>query len=278
MVSIMCGSLEPAEGIDVELYDMSSKKFGDYLCNSYGEEAEFWYYEPMGVGYVSPQLPYAEYCSLYDSDWYHNEWMESIKHPITSERFDSDVNVAKIRIGEYSRRLGSLKHLGPALDVGCSNGAFVQEMLRQGYECVGVDVAPGAVAEAQTRPLLSKNLYVHNFESRPCKELKHQYYNIVLFHDVFEHLYYPGRTLRNICECTPPRFTLIVDMPCLDSGLANGIAGWKHLWGHTHPYLYTVRGLVNVVSAVMQSVRVLQSYCPIPDKRVVIMECHKRPY
>jgi len=274
----MCGSLEPAEGIDVELYDMSSKKFGDYLCNSYEEEMEFWYYEPMGVGYVSPQLPYTEYCSWYDTDFFHNGWQESIGHPTTNQRFDSDVDVAGIRIAEYSRRLGDLKHLGPAIDVGCSNGAFVQRMLQQGLECVGVDVSPATIEEAKCRPLLSKNLYLHNFEQEPCNELKHQYYNLVLFHDVWEHLYYPGKALVNICKRTPPKFILIVDMPCLDSGLANGIAGWKHLWGHIHPYLYTIRGLVNVVSAVMQSVKVLHSYCPIPDKRVVIMECHKRPY
>jgi hypothetical protein len=157
------------------------------------------------------------------------EWYASQYHNGVYEHdYQHDVIVAHKRIEAYASNLN-----GPALDVGCGNGAFRDACLSVGIDAYGQDLGG-------------------NSADFMCDLHKH---------DVVEHV--PNvmaflRKCRKIC-----RGNLIIDFP--DFFCPEGLHHWKpveHLWYFTRDQLDSVLRQTGFC--------VHESYKPIPGKFVVI--------
>ncbi len=61
--------------------------------------------------------------------------------------------------------------LGRALDVGCGRGQHVPELVRRGWEVVGIDAAPRAIADAQRRAIDGASFIVGDVTDLPVEAL-----------------------------------------------------------------------------------------------------------
>lgn len=116
------------------------------------------------------------------------------------------------------------------LDVGCGSGTFVEELIRLGYDCSGVELpGPAARRAAKIRGL---KLYVGMLEdvTLPKKEFDF----VVLWH-VFEHLKDPRFAVNVIQGVLRENGTLVIALPNIQS-LQSRI--FKGYWFHIDPPIF----------------------------------------
>ncbi|MGQ9599811.1 MAG: class I SAM-dependent methyltransferase [Anaerolineae bacterium] len=96
---------------------------------------------------------------------------------------------------------------GRLLDVGCGDGDFLLAMQRRGWEAVGVDISPVAVALAR-----QKGLDV--FQGQLAEAgLPEDSFDLVTMWDVLEHLHDPGAELARIARLLRPGGRLVATFP-----------------------------------------------------------------
>lgn len=97
-----------------------------------------------------------------------------------------------------------------ALDVGCSNGIFGLELKKKyNAEVWGVDINNTAIAEAKKR--LDQ---AHCFDlTKNMNELKDNYFDVIYFNDVLEHLVDPYTLLRDIKSKLTDKGQVIASIP-----------------------------------------------------------------
>ena len=93
------------------------------------------------------------------------------------------------------------------LDVGCSNGLFLEAAATYGISGIGIEPEPTRVREAQARDVQVRS------GSFPGSLHHGETFDIVTFNDVFEHLSDPGQVLR-VCEAIlNPGGVLVLNLP-----------------------------------------------------------------
>lgn len=150
------------------------------------------------------------------------EWYRTRYHDGTyCHTYEHDAQVARQRLAAYGISRGAV-----LLDVGCGNGAFVNEAIAQGIDAWGQDLA-----EQPAGP----RIYAGDLEALCFPAAR---FDVVTAHDVLEHVPSPRAFLREIARILRPGGRLLVDFPRFHD--PSGRHHWKaieHLWMLTEEQL-----------------------------------------
>lgn len=121
---------------------------------------------------------------------------------------------------------------GKVLDVGCSTGLFLHEMVQAGWQAEGVELSEGAADYARRR--FGLPVFTGMLEDAPLADGS---FDVVTFWDVLEHVYSPSTTLALAARLLKPGGLLLVHVPNWDSPerrlFGRHWAGWdppRHLY------------------------------------------------
>ena len=112
-----------------------------------------------------------------------------------------------------SYRIGRIADLieGRWLDLGCADGGYAAEMLRQGAtEVIGVDTEEDRVAQAAARNLQHASFEVAGGEDLPFPD---GHFDGVFMNEVFEHVTDEKATLREVARVLAPGGRLVLISP-----------------------------------------------------------------
>ncbi len=244
--------------------DIIDDKDGDYLGEKDGYE--LYYNSKFEFVFPCPFPSYEEYEKMYKDSYYHINIQKNINHESYFDRFFHDIRIGMLRLERYSEFIDLNSHTS-ILDIGCGNGGFIiaASKLELIEDCLGID------------PDVEMINYLNNFKElnslfEPLDTYRlnkiNKRYDLITMHDVFEHLYYPCKTLYNIHSVATSGSILIIDIPDLDSGL-NDILSWKHTRPQQHIFLYTEWSIDNIIYSIFPDSKKITSYRPIKDKMVL---------
>ncbi len=185
-----------------------------------------------------------QYGKFYDD--YHDDTCEKYYHT-----YEQDRKVAHLRMKAY--KVHPSKRL---LDVGCGNGAFVDEARNQNIEAWGSDISPSL----DEHPFVYSSRWLENIY------FPTDHFGTITMHDVLEHLMDPIKTLKEIFRITDQEGVFILDFPRFH--VEEGVHHWKkieHLWMFDEVHLTR---MLRKVGFVVDHVK-----HPIPSK--IVMYCHK---
>lgn len=189
-----------------------------------------------------------QYYDFYSKD-YHTGFQVNRGTQTYDQRYEHDCKIANMRLDYYAKYITDV---GPLLDIGSSNNAFVDEAIKRGYKTNGVEIGEEGANHPDTTfhdDLLNLNL--------PSDE-----YQIVTLHDVFEHLVEPTLYLTELHRIMKLDGVLIIDYPHF--WVPEGYHHWKpveHLWFQT---LEQLTGLLT-----QYGFETIEVTYPIPSKFVV---------
>jgi SAM-dependent methyltransferase len=143
----------------------------------------------------------------------------------------------------YSRLLGGgflnlylLPHLRPGrvLDVGCGSGALLRILRDGGWDAVGVETSPEAVAEAS-----KQNLEV-SLGELPDMSFEHATFDAVIMKHSLEHTHDPAAVLREVAQILRPRGIAVIGVPNMASLEARAFGScWRQIDAPRHLYHFT---------------------------------------
>lgn len=127
-------------------------------------------------------------------------------------------------------------HLGRALEIGCGAGDLLNQMKEIGWQTVGIDFDPVAIAAAKQRGL---DVRVGDLESQ---EFSDGSFDVVLMKHVLEHLPDPQYSMRTIRRILRPGGRLIAVTPNVDSwGSSRFGKDWRGLEPPRHLHLFNLQ-------------------------------------
>lgn len=194
---------------------------------------------------------------LYYNFGYHRDRTRHAGVVGYDRRYDQDRAAACARIEKYSEVLdihGKEWMNVRALDVGCGNGAFVDELRSRNVNALGQDPDPVDVDGKL------KRWYIATGRIREVVGI----YELVTYHDVLEHLVDPRAEIELALERVCAGGHLIIEVP--DVSVPEGRKHYKpeHLW-----YFSTV-WTGPFVWELVDRIEIVDEYCPIPGKRTTI--------
>lgn len=156
-----------------------------------------------------------EYQDFYKTK-YHVEHQEKIGQTRYDARYDHDKEIAEQRMIKYEPFLKGAR----LLDIGASNGAFVDVAREYGMDAWGIELA-----ESFDRPeiMYQGTLAEQKFEA--------QEFDNITMHDVLEHVIDPVAEIKEVHRVLSVNGVLIVDIP--DYYDPSGTHHWRpieHLW------------------------------------------------
>jgi SAM-dependent methyltransferase len=101
---------------------------------------------------------------------------------------------------------------GRLLDFGCGGGSFLQRMHRQGWQVLGVDISPAAVARVRDGLGLPALL-----GSLPHPDLHPRSFDVITMWHALEHVHRPMSVLTEAYNLLAPGGKLLVAVPNVDS-------------------------------------------------------------
>ena len=119
------------------------------------------------------------------------------------------------------------------LDVGCSNGRFIDVALKNGHEAWGLEFSESAIAAAS--PNIQERI-IHG-DANTIDELGMESFDVVTAFDLIEHLFDPTTFLRNLRKVTSKNGIVVFTTPDASSPLRL-IMGKN--WSMLQPYQHTV--------------------------------------
>jgi 2-polyprenyl-3-methyl-5-hydroxy-6-metoxy-1,4-benzoquinol methylase len=183
--------------------------------------------------YVNPRLTPEQVWQRYDQDYFWNEYLPSHGSPGGQINFNSHRR-------RYSTLLASQElyrqgNKGRLLDVGCGAGFFLKVAVEAGWDGIGIDLSPDAVAFARDR--LGLDVFLGRMQD---SELPENTFDVVTLLETIEHLFDPMSVLRQAHRLLRPGGLITVTTPNLNS-LAFKILGldWSILSPKEHLYYFT---------------------------------------
>lgn len=151
------------------------------------------------------------------------------------EAYDAD---PAQRSFEGKQRLKWLKKRvlgGALLEIGAADGSFLAEATIQGFDCIGVEPAPGPAARARDqRGLDVRTGFLETVE------LPDRRYDAVCAWHVLEHLTTPHEAVRRLRSLTADVGRLFLEIPNIESIQARAQGpGWFHLDPANHVAFYS---------------------------------------
>lgn len=149
--------------------------------------------------------------------------------PLILEREEFEDAFYALRTANYDTILGQLAALGTpsgsrVLDVGCSSGWFLRQATTLGYRCFGIE--PDAFFYERARQRLSAEVSLtHGYFDRDLPADWNDF-DVITFHDVFEHLPEPLQMMAACRRRLKPGGTLVLSLPAAEGfvyQLANGL-------------------------------------------------------
>ena len=147
-------------------------------------------------------------------------------------------SVRKVLDREY-RHLHRLPNGGGTLlDVGCGDGSFLTLARTCGWDVVGLDPDPKAVANAETKGLTVHRGGIEYFDG------KAELFDVITMNHVIEHVYEPVKVLEACHALLKPGGQLWLETPNLDSfGHARFQRNWRGLETPRHLVLFNRQSL-----------------------------------
>jgi 2-polyprenyl-3-methyl-5-hydroxy-6-metoxy-1,4-benzoquinol methylase len=130
------------------------------------------------------------------------------------------------------------------LDIGCGNGDFLANARDAGWDAVGIDADPEAVAIARQRGLDVRTGSIELFAGETgC-------FDAITLSHVLEHLHDPGQMIRAVHRLLKPGGVLFVDTPNIQSGGARRWGrNWRGLESPRHLVIFSMAGLVGMLKS-----------------------------
>ena len=151
--------------------------------------------------YSTPILEYDKIEKLYKKSFTsYNEHLENLKetygfylkelsrHPRPASPIEADRRSWDRGSSLDSRLRGNNKP--KLLEIGCGNGFFLEEAIRQGYEVYGVE--PGKPSIEKAKPSIRKNIINDIFRSG---QFKKNFFTVICCFQTFDHMPNPDETL-----------------------------------------------------------------------------------
>jgi SAM-dependent methyltransferase len=178
--------------------------------------------QDCGLVYVNPRPSPEEMNEYYPAAYYEN--LASI-----------GMNMRRWYQGNKLRRLQAHRQGGRLLDIGCNDGLFLYLAREAGWQVQGVEVAGPGVTYA--REVLKVDVFVGELTEANFPE---QYFDVVTFWHVLEHLYDPLRELRETHSILKPDGLLVIEVPNIASLQARLFsANWAALDIPRHLYHFS---------------------------------------
>lgn len=174
-----------------------------------------------------PELDEQDYMAMYMGGWYQDTHIDTVVEKTNAERYQHDKEVALLRLAQLSK----FKERGRLLDVGCSNGAFVDAANDAGYDAWGCDLCDDAFGQSEaaaTGKLKVSELSDFGFQRRQL--------DVIVMNDVVEHMLDTRRQLLYANGLLKRDGLLVIDMP--DFGFPLNLMGMdyhhvkprEHVW------------------------------------------------
>lgn len=151
----------------------------------------------------------------------------------------------KIRLDREYRHLPRLPAGGGTLlDVGCGSGSFLQDAQSCGWNVVGVEPDPNAVANAHRQGL---NVILGSIEQFEGKE---NLFDVITMNHVIEHLHDPLAVLKACYRLLKPSGQIWLETPNIDSlGHRHYGKNWRGLETPCHLVLFNIRSLTKALTS-----------------------------
>jgi len=128
------------------------------------------------------------------------------------------------------------------LDIGCGNGDFLARAREAGWDVVGIDPDPKAVAVAQQRDF---DVSVGSIESLTGES---SCFDVITLSHVLEHVHEPRRVIQSIHRLLKPGGIIYIDTPNIESkGAKFWGKNWRGLETPRHLVLFSLAGLVDLL-------------------------------
>lgn len=187
--------------------------------------------------YVSPTFDYEHYLKLYSNQSYQNivRKLGEKSHEYRKKRFGSErLNILK---RHYQKKRCSL------LEIGCSTGFFIEQVKKNGWDALGLELNPSAVKFAQDRKLnvINKDFTKMKFKTK---------FDIICAFDVLEHLYDPLKVVKKVKKVLKKNGLFFLYVPNWQSAtrLLIGEENSHFVWPTHHLTYFTPSTLENFLS------------------------------
>lgn len=140
------------------------------------------------------------------------------------------------RLNELMKVFKKQNHLGTSpriLDVGCSNGRFIEVALRNGFDAWGLELSENAIAAAA--PETKKRIY--HGDANLIENIGIEKFNIITAFDLIEHLFDPISFLSNLNKIITPDGIIVITTP--DAGSLFRFFMGRN-WPMLQPFQHTI--------------------------------------
>lgn len=169
--------------------------------------------------------------------------MLSHYHSAINPEVENDSHSCMLRMVGFNKRV---------LESGCASGHMSEALNARACSVVGVEIDP--VAAQSALPWLER-VIVGDFDDHVLWEgLKDEYFDVVLFGDVLEHLHDPLATLRESVKHLLPSGTVVISVPNIAHAdvkiaLLKGLFPYRDegLLDRTHVHFFTKESLMKLV-------------------------------
>ncbi len=151
----------------------------------------------------------------------------------------------KKRLDREYRNLPRLPKGGKLLDIGCGSGAFLQIAQSCGWDALGVDPDPKAVANCQRQGLNVFQGGIDYFDG------KGPLFDVITLNHVIEHVHDPVAVLADCYRLLKPAGQLWLETPNIDSlGHGRYLKNWRGLEPPRHLVLFNQNSLTTALNRV----------------------------
>ena len=157
---------------------------------------DFWRCSNCGLEKIFPLPTLEELKNYYDESYSEGMYKTFI------EAREMKLLTAKERLKQISSHCSQ----GRWLDIGCSDGVFVEQAQLQGMQSEGIDLSEVAIEEARKRNLSVYYSSVENFEP------EHKYDTVTAF-DVLEHVLDPVGFVQSVRSLLLPGGKVVLSLP-----------------------------------------------------------------
>ena len=183
-----------------------------------------------GIGHQVTDVPRVEYEAQYSGSYHQSDSRHAECTPYL-QRYPHDFSIARVRWKRYAEILGGVGFIKTALDVGAANGAFVDYLISEGIDAIGIDPDP-----MMTRADIRCGRIID------CGGE----FDLITYHDVLEHIVTPARELASAAKRLSHRGVLVVDVPYVFDGKGDHHFKREHLWYFNKSGLFDLLALAGL--------------------------------